>query len=425
MQDSWESMDVSTANILNRTTQAFYAAQAESFSATRQSAWAGWQRVLADTGWEGESEGHVATVFGNKAMRPGEGVVVGDGLASGDGADGADGVVRAGALDAAGVTDDGTDADAEETRRHPAGVLDDGTGTSAFRTSEFGVRSSTVDAAGDGAGAGLQREGALRCGEPEDADASAPLVHRILDVACGNVRFKSFLEGALPNATWDYRAVDACEQLVGAPAGVAFMPCDIVATLIEGRALPFAPSGSEGAGTAPASGEPTGVAFVPAGSAGDAREDAPREDAVRKSAGSEGANADLTVCFGFFHHVPGCAARERLLRALCAATVPGGLVAVSLWRFMDEPGLAKKAHESHEAALRHFAEQGLCLNLDANDYLLGWQQAQGVFRYCHHFADEEVMALAASVSNVAQLADCFHADGRTGDLNEYLVFRVR
>ena len=169
MQDSWESMDVSTANILNRTTQAFYAAQAESFSATRQSAWAGWQRVLADTGWEGDSEGHVATALGNKVVRRGEGADVGDGLTSGEGADG---IVRAGALDAAGVTGDGT-------------------GTSAFRTSEFGMRSSAVGAAREGAGA--QREGALRCGEPEGADASASLVHRILDVACGNVRFKSFL----------------------------------------------------------------------------------------------------------------------------------------------------------------------------------------------------------------------------------------
>lgn len=322
MQDSWESMDVSTANILNRTTQAFYAAQAESFSATRQCAWAGWQRVLADTGWEGEDAGDV-----------------------------------------------------------------------------------------------------LRCGE--GAGTSVAPAYRILDVACGNVRFKSFLEGALPNATWDYHAVDACEQLVGAPAGVAFMPCDIVAALIEGRALPFASSGSEGAGTAPASGELMGAAFVADGSAGDAREEAPHEDVARKGAGSEGVNADLTVCFGFFHHVPGCEARERLLRALCAATVPGGLVAVSLWRFMDEPGLAKKAHESHEAALKYFAEQGLCLNLDANDYLLGWQQAQGIFRYCHHFADEEVKALAAAVRDVAQLTDCFRADGRTGNLNEYLVFRVR
>ncbi len=415
MQDSWESMDVSTANILNRTTQAFYAAQAESFSATRQCAWAGWQRVLADTGWEGEDsgdadegadgvssagsvgagEGDVMCASASDAAGvTGEGAVVGDGLASGEGADGADGMVRAGALDAAGVTGDGT-------------------GTSAFRTSEFGMRSSAVGAAREGAGA--QREGALRCGEPEGADASAPLVHRILDVACGNVRFKSFLEGALPNATWDYRAVDACERLVGAPAGVAFTSCDIVSALIEGHALPFASSGSEGADVVPVSGD----------SAGDACEDAPREDSARKSAGSEGVNADLTACFGFFHHVPGREARERLLRALCAATVPGGLVAVSLWRFMDDPGLAKKAHESHEAALKHFSEQGLCLRLDANDYLLGWQQTQGVFRYCHHFTDEEVKVLAASVSDIAQLADCFRADGRTGSLNEYLVFRVR
>ena len=364
MQDSWESMDVSTANILNRTTQVFYTAQAESFSATRQSAWAGWQRVLADTGWEGEGAGDADEGADAGAVAAG---TAGEGAGADADAD-ADGVMC---------------EDAEEARRHSAGVL--------------------------GAGAG----------------ASVAPVHRILDVACGNVRFKSFLESALPNATWDYCAVDACERLVGAPAGVAFTLCDIVSALIEGHALPFASSGSEGADVVPVSGEPTGAAFVPAGFAGDACEDAPREDSARKSAGSEGANADLTVCFGFFHHVPGCAARERLLRALCAATVPGGLVAVSLWRFMDEPGLAKKAHESHEAALRHFAEQGLCLNLDANDYLLGWQQAQGVFRYCHHFADEEVKALAAAVRDVAQLTDCFRADGRTGNLNEYLVFRVR
>ena len=401
MQDSWESMDVSTANILNRTTQAFYAAQAESFSATRQSAWAGWRRVLADTGWEDEGAGGVlqrnegAGAAGESAgadadaVPVGEGAVVGDGLASGEGADG---VVRAGALDAAGVTGDGT-------------------GASAFQTSEFGMRLSALDAAGAaGDGAGLQREGVLQCGEPEGADASAPLVHRILDVACGNVRFKGFLEDALPNVTWDYHAIDNCEQLVGAPAGVAFMPCDIVSALIEGRALPFVPRGFEG----------KGVASVSGSSIGDAC-----EDAACRGAGSEGVNADLTVCFGFFHHVPGREARERLLRALCAATIPGGLVAVSLWRFMDDPGLAKKAHESHEAALRNFAEQGLCLRLDANDYLLGWQQTQGVFRYCHHFTDEEVKVLAASVSDVAQLADCFRADGRTGSLNEYLVFRVR
>ena len=348
MQDSWESMDVSTANILNRTTQAFYAAQAESFSATRQCAWAGWQRVLADTGWEGEGAGG--------ALQRGEG--------AGTANEGADGVSSAGFVGAGGGASVGSGAGASDA----AGVTGEGAGTPVAS------------------------------------------VHRILDVACGNVRFKSFLEGALPNVTWDYCAVDNCEQLVGAPAGVAFTPCDIVSALIEGRALPFVPRGFEG----------KDVASVSGSSMGDAC-----EDAACRGAGSEGVNADLTVCFGFFHHVPGREARECLLRALCAATVPGGLVAVSLWRFMDDSGLAKKAHESHEAALKHFSEQGLYLNLDANDYLLGWQQAQGVFRYCHHFADEEVKALAAAVRDVAQLADCFRADGRTGNLNEYLVFRIR
>ena len=272
-------MDIHTATILNETTQAFYAAQAESFSATRQSAWLGWKRVLTDTEWQGE----------------------------------------------------------QSQCRHAA---------------------------------------------------SKP--RSILDIACGNVRFKDFLEAEMPYEAWDYHGVDNCVPLVGAPIGVAFTECDIVSELIKETSM-----------GGPA--VPSALPVLPASI----------------------VLADLTVCFGFFHHVPGTALRKRLLRALCAATKPGGIVAVSLWRFMDEPKLAKKACESHAAALQYFSERGVCLSLDEGDYLLGWQQTRSVFRYCHCFDSAQAHDLASSVSDIAVLADRFRADGRTDNLNEYLVFCVR
>ncbi len=246
-------MDLCTAKILNQTTQAFYAAQASSFSATRQGAWPGWRRI----------------VHGMDTPRS------------------------------------------------------------------------------------------------------------VLDVACGNLRFRRYVQEAFPGAIEDYCAVDTCEALAAAPYGVRFSSCDIVAALLSHEALIF--------------------------------------DTV----------ADLSVCFGFFHHVPGSAAREKLLRALVAATRFGGTVAVSLWRFMEHPALAEKAQVSHAAALEHFSDQGITLALDEHDYLLGWQRQQGFFRYAHHFTTQEADALIASVAECATLKDRFFSDGRTDDLNEYLVFRVK
>ena len=200
-----------------------------------------------------------------------------------------------------------------------------------------------------------------------------PIIWQVLDVACGNGRFRQFLQQEMPQVQVAYRGVDSCAPLAGGEVEQR----DIVTELLNG-------------------------AF-----------DLGKQE------------ADLTACFGFFHHVPGAEARQTLLRALCAATRPGGLVAVSLWRFMDEPNLAAKAQASTKRALEHFACQGVSLELDENDYLLGWQTQQKYFRYAHHFTEAEADALVAATAPLAALEDRFLADGRTGTLNEYLVFRAR
>jgi hypothetical protein len=132
---------------------------------------------------------------------------------------------------------------------------------------------------------------------------------------------------------------------------------------------------------------------------------------------------DLSVCFGFLHHVPLAAWRAEILRSLVAQTRSGGTVVVSLWQFLNDDALARKAQDTHARAL---AELGLPL-LGAGDYLLGWQDRPGVYRYCHSFSEAEIDQLVASVTGDGAAVDVlsrFASDGRTHNLNTYVVLRV-
>ena len=197
----------------------------------------------------------------------------------------------------------------------------------------------------------------------------------VVDAACGNLRFERFLAETLPDVEFAVDAFDNCEALVGeAPAWVSYHACDIAGALLAGEpALPSA------------------------------------------------CLADLAVSFGFLHHVPMLEARVRLLRELIGAVRPGGFAVVSLWRFADEPHMRKRAYATTAAGL---SELGLeAAALDAGDYLVGWQDVPHAFRYCHSFSDDDVDALVRAVAGRASLVERFRADGRTGKLNEYLVFR--
>ena len=209
---------------------------------------------------------------------------------------------------------------------------------------------------------------------------------QVLDVACGNGRFGRFLEGALPNCALAVHGVDSCAELAaprastasGMPGGAgcgSFQQLDVVGALLAGKPL-------HRQLTAP--------------------------------------SCDLSVSFGFLHHVPGAECRVRLLRALAEKTRPGGHVAVSLWKFMDDARLAAKAEAATRQALRRYP----ALELDGGDYLLGWQQAESVYRYCHHFSADEADLLAHVLDGTCTLLARFSSDGRGGaGLNEYLLWR--
>lgn len=196
----------------------------------------------------------------------------------------------------------------------------------------------------------------------------------ILDFACGNLRFVDFLHEEYPQSKCKIFAVDDCDDLVGEKEQVIYQSLDIIDALLEGSDL------SE-AVVAPC--------------------------------------CDVTVCFGFMHHVPSSEYREKVLRTLIDKTQAGGYIAISFWEFLNNEDLAKKARITHEKACRELQMPPL----DEGDYLLGWKNTPGVYRYCHHFSEDEISWLVEKFSDTTKVVARFLADGRTGNLNSYVLLR--
>ena len=204
------------------------------------------------------------------------------------------------------------------------------------------------------------------------ADALPCAPATVLDIACGNARFKDFVDARFGEGIVQYHGVDSCPDLLPQGAGTTFQRLDVIGGLLDG--------------TFPSS------CKAPA--------------------------CDLTVCFGFMHHVPAKQLRKALLDALVDKTSQGGLLAVSFWQFADDPKMRDKA----QAVTARGCDE-LAISLDDGDYLLGWNDIHGAYRYCHSFTDAEIDELAAHVDDRAVLFDRFSADGKTECMNCYLVFR--
>lgn len=208
--------------------------------------------------------------------------------------------------------------------------------------------------------------------------APYPRTLSVLDVACGNLRFESFLRERLPQTRLDLHAVDNCDSLAAegqADGAVHFQHVDVMRALLEGVGW-------------------------------DEDEPAPL--------------CDMTVCFGFMHHVPGRENRMNLMRELVRRTLPGGYVAVSFWQFLNDEGLAAKARATHA----HARDNLHLPMLDEGDFVLGWKGVPGAYRYCHSFSQAEITQLVDAVAGSAPCVDRFTADGRTGNLNAYVVLRA-
>jgi tRNA (uracil-5-)-methyltransferase TRM9 len=201
----------------------------------------------------------------------------------------------------------------------------------------------------------------------------------VLDVGCGNGRFAAFLadQGPVPDA---YLGLDESSLLLEAaesglhPASnetVRFRRCDVLA-----------------------------------------------EDAIDSS--WPGDRFELVVAFGLLHHVPGADARSTLVARMAERVAPGGLLAITVWGFGNAERFADRsldwAHYNATAAEPIDLQQ-----LEAGDQLLRFGTADAAPRYCHAIHDAEVDRWPALTG--LHLADDYRADGRSGDLNRYVVLR--
>ena len=101
-------------------------------------------------------------------------------------------------------------------------------------------------------------------------------------------------------------------------------------------------------------------------------------------------------------------------------TRPGGYLIVSLWRFMDDENLARKAQVAHERALKRLGS----MQLEDGGFILGWKDNTDAYRYCHSFDDVEIDTLVSSLESRAVPVCRFSSDGRNGSLNSYLIMKV-
>ena len=203
----------------------------------------------------------------------------------------------------------------------------------------------------------------------------------VLDVGCGNLRFARFLRDKAGIVPAKYFAVDNCKPLVESGeanthvSDLAFIELDVIKSLLDNTL--------------------SSRLTVPA--------------------------CDLVVAFGFLHHVPGAEKRLQLLRTLLEKAKPGGYVCVSFWQFMNSQKLAAKAQETTAQGLRAL---GIDISeFEEHDYLIGWQDKANTWRYCHHFSQEELDELLASLGSDVHVCAQFSADGKDNNLNRYVILQ--
>lgn len=203
----------------------------------------------------------------------------------------------------------------------------------------------------------------------------------VLDIGCGNLRFARFLYDEAGIVPEKYFAVDNCKPLVesgntGAHVSeLAFIELDVIKSLLNNTL--------------------SSRLTVPA--------------------------CDLVVAFGFLHHVPGAQKRIQLLRTLLEKTKPGGFVCVAFWQFMNSQKLAAKAQETTAQGLRALGIDAS--ELEEHDYLIGWQDKENTWRYCHHFSQEELDELLGSLGPDVHVCAQFSADGKDNNLNRYVILQ--
>jgi len=153
---------------------------------------------------------------------------------------------------------------------------------------------------------------------------------------------------------------------------------------------------------------------------------------------------DWVTAFGLLHHVPGRSVRVALLKALATRVAAGGLLVFTAWQFAHHERFSGRilpwsaldalgdsggpgegdGHGDRDGHGEGGAEAEGAIDvssLEPGDHLLGFGDQETRLRYCHHCDEAELDALekALPLTPLPRLS----ADGRSGDLNRYVMLR--
>ena len=258
---------------------------------------------------------------------------------------------------------------------------------------------------------------------PDDYASNSKDSLAVLDLGCGNLRFERFL-AERTNAPLRVTALDNCPDLASPEIDAlsAAFPHSLRSSSAASKTKEEDASG-QGA-------NPPEKTIV----------DLRALDIVESLLDSTFADRlprnshDLAVAFGLMHHLPTFALRARVLEGILGSLRPGGFAVVSFWQFLNDPRLAAKA-----ATVTAEGRAAHCLpTFQENDFLLGWQHAEGTYRFCHHTPEDEIDALLAAIRepSAPSTSGCappaplpfreiarFSADGKLGNLNRYLILQ--
>ena len=202
---------------------------------------------------------------------------------------------------------------------------------------------------------------------------------KVLDLACGNARFASFLK---KNFTGDfyYCGLDNSKNLLKlAKRGLRkegvtakLISFDLVDNYLKSKSIDF-----------------------------------PFEERF-----------DVIVAFGLSHHLPSDMLRREFLASLKKILSDDGLMIISNWQFGADKerfqknilNLEKIKRDSNLNLLKKIKLKKLVRNLEKKDYLLDWRRFQknknkSVYRYCHFLDEREMKELCRD--NNLEIVDSF------------------
>jgi tRNA (uracil-5-)-methyltransferase TRM9 len=123
---------------------------------------------------------------------------------------------------------------------------------------------------------------------------------------------------------------------------------------------------------------------------------------------------DIIMAFAVLHHLPGEGLRQQVLDKIGALLISEGRFIHSEWQFLNSPRLSARIQPWEKIGLSS-------TDVDAGDYLLDWRRGGYGLRYVHHFTLNELETLAQKTG--FKIVDTFYADGETGDLGLYQVWK--